>query len=274
VLDERIVASKASKKLCLLCINEHFSPILFSRKAVFVDTDLVPGTESLVNDLVQNVTEAVLVRQFTECLLRSGILAEQIGVVTLYRQQIKLLSHLLSSQPDIEILTADRSQGRDKDCIIMSMVRSNEEGIVRFLPSFCRWVYEPLAQVGDLVKDWRRMNVAFTRARAKLVVFGSRTTLARTPLLESFFQLMEGEGWILQLPRGAHEIHAEALFPNTRTKRGRQESVGDQNKSKSEEQSSPQGAGTNKRLRRSPDTGLLRGRPVLRDVFNDIIDLT
>ncbi|KAI9438474.1 Dna2-domain-containing protein [Lactarius indigo] len=232
------------------------------RKAIFVDTDLVPATESLVSDLVQNVTEAMLVRQFTECLLRSGIRPEQIAVVTLYRQQIKLLSHLLSNQPDIEILTADRSQGRDKDCIIMSMVRSNDEGIV-----------------GDLVKDWRRMNVAFTRARAKLVIFGSRTTLARTPLLESFFQLMEGEGWILQLPRGAHEIHVEALFPpeNAHAKRGRQDSVGDQNNPKSEEQlgkRNPHDAGSNKRIRRSPDTGLLRGRPVLRDVFNDIIDLT
>ncbi|KAH9010213.1 AAA domain-containing protein [Lactarius deliciosus] len=232
------------------------------RKAVFVDTDLVPATESLVSDLVQNVTEAMLVRQFTECLLRSGIRPEQIAVVTLYRQQIKLLSHLLSSQPDIEILTADRSQGRDKDCIIMSMVRSNEEGIV-----------------GDLVKDWRRMNVAFTRARSKLIIFGSRTTLARTPLLESFFQLMEGEGWILQLPRGASELHAEALFPpeNAHTKRGRQDSVGDQNNPESEEKlgkQSPHDAGTNKRIRRSPDTGLLRGRPVLRDVFNDVIDLT
>jgi DNA replication ATP-dependent helicase Dna2 len=97
-----------------------------------VDTDHIPATESQVGDLVQNETEAVLVQQFTECLLRSGIRAEQIGVVTLYRQQIKLLSHLLSSQPDVEILTADRSQGRDKDCIIMSMVRSNEEGTVRF----------------------------------------------------------------------------------------------------------------------------------------------
>ncbi|KAH9006628.1 hypothetical protein EDB86DRAFT_756290 [Lactarius hatsudake] len=146
----------------------------------------------------------------------------------------------------------------------MSMVRSNEEGIV-----------------GDLVKDWRRMNVAFTRARSKLIIFGSRTTLARTPLLESFFQLMEGEGWILQLPRGAHEIHAEALFPpeNAHTKRGRQDSVGDQNNNNPEsegklEKRSPHDAGTNKRIRRSPDTGLLRGRPVLRDVFNDIIDLT
>jgi DNA replication ATP-dependent helicase Dna2 len=97
-----------------------------------VDTDYVPATESHVGDLVQNVTEGALVRQFTECLLRCGIRAEQIGVITLYRQQIKLLSHLLSSQPDVEVLTADRSQGRDKDCIIVSMVRSNEEGIVGF----------------------------------------------------------------------------------------------------------------------------------------------
>lgn len=90
---------------------------------------------------------------------------------------------------------------------------------------------------------------------------------------------MEGEGWILQLPRGAHEIHAEALFPpeNAPTKRGRQDSVGDQDNPKSEEQlekGSPHGAGKNKKIRRSPDTGLLRGRPVLRDVFNDIVDLT
>jgi DNA replication ATP-dependent helicase Dna2 len=93
-----------------------------------------------VGDLVQNVTEAELVCQFTECLLSCDIRAEQIGVVTLYRQQIKLLSHLLSSHPDVEVLTADRSQGRDKDCIIVSMVRSNEEGIVRFLFLFAGWV--------------------------------------------------------------------------------------------------------------------------------------
>ena len=83
-----------------------------------------------MGDLVQNVTEANLVQQLTECLLRSGIQEDQIGVISLYRQQIKLLSHLLQDRPNIEILTADRSQGRDKDCIIISMVRSNESGSV------------------------------------------------------------------------------------------------------------------------------------------------
>lgn len=99
-------------------------------KAIFVDTDLLAATDTRVGDLVQNPTEASLVYQATECLLRSGVTESQIGVISLYRQQIKLLSHLLQERKEIEILTADRSQGRDKECIIISMVRSNDAGQV------------------------------------------------------------------------------------------------------------------------------------------------
>ena len=91
----------------------------------------MPGYDTRVGDLVQNEVEAELVYQFAETLIGCGIKEDQIGVVTLYRQQIKLLSHLLINRKGIEILTADRSQGRDKDCIIFSMVRSNLEGQVR-----------------------------------------------------------------------------------------------------------------------------------------------
>jgi hypothetical protein len=98
-----------------------------------VDTDRVPGYDTRVGDLVQNEVEAELVYQFAETLIGCGIKEEQIGIITLYRQQIKLLSHLLIDRKGIEILTADRSQGRDKDCIIISMVRSNVEGQVRVL---------------------------------------------------------------------------------------------------------------------------------------------
>lgn len=102
-----------------------------SCKAIFIDTDNVPAFDSRVGDLVQNIIEARLVGQVTEAMLRSGVRQKQIGVITLYRQQIKLLSYLLEDWKDIEILTADRSQGRDKDCIIISMVRSNDLGQVR-----------------------------------------------------------------------------------------------------------------------------------------------
>lgn len=52
------------------------------------------------------------------------------AVITPYRQQIKLLSSLFTDMPKVEILTADKSQGRDKECILISLVRSNESGQV------------------------------------------------------------------------------------------------------------------------------------------------
>ena len=101
-----------------------------SCKAVFVDTDNVPARDSRVGDLVENQVEAQLVYQVAECLLGCGIMEEQIGVISLYRQQLKLLGYLLQKRKGIEMLTADRSQGRDKDCIIISLVRSNDDGLV------------------------------------------------------------------------------------------------------------------------------------------------
>lgn len=61
------------------------------------------------------------------------------------------------------------------------------------------------------MKDWRRMNVAFTRAKAKLVIFGSRKTLQELPLLSAFFDLMDAKDWIVNLPAFAHIAHADAL---------------------------------------------------------------
>ena len=55
------------------------------------------------------------------------------------------------------------------------------------------------------------MNVSFTRARSKLVIFGSRKTLQREPLLAQFFDLMESQGWILTLPAGADVAHARVF---------------------------------------------------------------
>lgn len=101
------------------------------RKSIFVDTDAVPAKDSKLGDLIQNKGEALLVQQFVEALIQRGVTEEQIGVISPYRQQIKLLSLRLQSYKNIELLTADRSQGREKDCIIISLVRSNDECQVR-----------------------------------------------------------------------------------------------------------------------------------------------
>ena len=60
----------------------------------------------------------------------------------------------------VEVSTVDKYQGRDKECIIVSLVRSNTE-----------------RRIGSLLRDWRRINVAFTRAKKKLILIGSETTL-------------------------------------------------------------------------------------------------
>ena len=133
-----------------------------SRAVVFVDTDLVPAHESPVGDLVENKIEARLVYETTETLLRSGVRQNQIGIISLYRQHIKHLSYLLQDRKDIEILTADRSQGRDKDCILISFVRSNDTNQARVLMctldsladytmQLDRWSHKRLAQDERLV---------------------------------------------------------------------------------------------------------------------------
>lgn len=226
---------------CCSCSNALC--VVSSCKAVFVDTDNVPARDSRVGDLVQNEVEAELIHQVSEALLSTGVLPSQIGIISPYRQQIKLLSHRHQKTPaqrDIEILTADRSQGRDKDCILMSMVRSNDAG-----------------QVGDLLRDWRRMNVSLTRARAKLIVFGSRKTLEGVPLLNEFFGLMDERGWIMKLDRGVHRQMAVAE-PTACGKRRAEE----------DDNVKPVVGERENRKKAKREEGLLRGRLILQDLVN------
>ncbi|KAF9523189.1 DNA replication factor Dna2-domain-containing protein [Crepidotus variabilis] len=239
-------------------------------KAVFVDTDALPAQDSRIGDLVQNITEAELVYQFTETLLQSGIEESQIGVISLYRQQVKLLQNLLQCRPGVEVLTADRSQGRDKDVIVISLVRSNDEG-----------------QIGDLLKDWRRMNVSFTRAKKKLVLFGSRTTLQAEPMLSQFFDLMESRHWIVELPAGADQTHAKAFHeqhdptstptlvespvspiqPISKRKRIGKENLIRLTSIKSDETTRPvKKMKLSKHIEAEKSIGLLKGRPILHDL--------
>jgi DNA replication ATP-dependent helicase Dna2 len=86
----------------------------------------------------------------------------------------------------LEALTVDKYQGRDKEAIIISLARSNAEG-----------------KAGRLLADWRRINVALTRPKRKLVVIGSPATLAGVPVLASLWDLCRARGWAVPLPRTA-----------------------------------------------------------------------
>ncbi|KAI9619356.1 hypothetical protein KEM48_006268 [Puccinia striiformis f. sp. tritici PST-130] len=139
---------------------------------------------------LQNEAEAHLALQLVSALVQRGVSASDIGIIAPYRQQIKLLTSLSQAHPDLEILTADKSQGRDKDCIIMSMVRNNAE-----------------EEVGELLKDWRRINVCLTRAKRKLVIFGSKQTLRHSQVLNDFFVFIEQRNWIYDLQPECVHLH-------------------------------------------------------------------
>ena len=88
-------------------------------------------------------------------------------------------------------------------------------------------------QVGDLLKDWRRINVSITRARAKLIIFGSRSTLANLALLQQFFAIVDDKGWLYSLPAQARAAYSpEVSKVESREKREREEEGGSHKKAR------------------------------------------
>ncbi|CRK03046.1 hypothetical protein BN1723_008824 [Verticillium longisporum] len=161
----------------------------------FINTDtLQPRThEEAKGNRIVNPGEARVVTQLVESLVAVGVAETEIGVMTHYRSQLALLKHGLRGHPSVEMHTADRFQGRDKEVVVLSLVRSNDA-----------------CAIGDLLKDWRRINVAFTRAKTKLLVVGSRETLkgaGHDEMLARFISLMESKAWVYDLPADALESH-------------------------------------------------------------------
>lgn len=168
--------------------------LLPSRPVVFLDTDGVPAPESRSEYLVSNETEAAIVHQLACALLKAGLQPASLGIISPYRHQLKLITQVFrrdadTKQNEIEINTVDKYQGRDKACIIVSLVRSNEH-----------------SNVGDLLRDWRRVNVAVTRAKRKLILIGSLMTLKGSLLLQELFDLLEHKDWVQGLPYDGHKM--------------------------------------------------------------------
>ena len=124
-----------------------------------------------------NEEEAKVAKEIVDALLLVGIKAEDIGVISPYEDQVNLLSEIIPDR--VEVKTVDGFQGREKEVIIISFVRSNKEGEIGFL------------------KDYRRLNVAITRAKRKLICIGNSHTLLTDPLYNEFIKYVEQNGIIL-----------------------------------------------------------------------------
>lgn len=227
----------------------------------FINTDtLLPQVrEEAHGKRIVNSAEVQIVSQLVDSLLTVGIPAGEIGVMTHYRAQLFLLKERLRGYGSIEMHTTDRFQGRDKEVIVLSLVRSNEA-----------------CNIGDLLKDWRRINVAFTRAKTKLLVVGSMSTLkgsGQENMLSRFISLMESRDWIYNLPQDALTAHLFLDLSTQATATSPSQKTRSPKKSQGGAKMSPPGK---ENRRPSPKKGrigervLLKGKPITRDILNEM----
>ena len=125
---------------------------------LFIDTSDydVKGERHLKDSKsIINENEAKLSVRVVKDYLKKGINEDEIGIISPYADQVKLIQDMC----DVEVKSVDGFQGREKEVIIISTVRSNANGNIGFL------------------KDLRRLNVAITRAKRKLIIIGNCNTL-------------------------------------------------------------------------------------------------
>jgi len=141
-----------------------------------------PGQNS--GSLINTGEADILVKHLND-LLEQKVLSEKnsIGIISPYKAQVNLLEDKVEETADLKkmgkrlsVNTVDGFQGQERDLIYISLVRSNEDGEIGFL------------------SDLRRMNVAMTRARQKLVIIGDSATLARHPFYKDMLEYMERIG--------------------------------------------------------------------------------
>jgi len=123
------------------------------------------------------------------------VLPVNIGIISPYRAQLKYINFLIQQYKgkhleSVEVQTVDQYQGRDKECIILSLVRANDS-----------------SNVGCLLRDWKRINVAFTRAKRKMIIFCNQKTLSSYVGFDHLLNFADARGWIYPLPPYAHTLY-------------------------------------------------------------------
>jgi DNA replication ATP-dependent helicase Dna2 len=112
-----------------------------------------------------------------------GVPNSSVGVLSPFRAQVALIREELAGLA-VEVGTVDSSQGRDWDCVLLSLARSNDAHLA-----------------GELLEDWRRLNVAISRAKSKLIVIADRATMNSVHIVKDLCDLMSAQGWVITLPK-------------------------------------------------------------------------
>ncbi len=170
----------------LLQANMHVANrLLFAGDApvLFIDTAGC-GFDEKHDTSISNPEEAAFLLKHLAALLQQlasplqDVAAVSVAVIAPYRHQVEVLKELwqhdaIAVGAEVSINTVDSFQGQERDVVYISMTRSNTENSIGFLT------------------DIRRMNVAMTRARKKLVVIGDSATIARHPFYNDFIEYVQ-----------------------------------------------------------------------------------
>ena len=148
------------------CLN------LFKEGLILVDTSKWKFFEDNTLLSKSNLGEAIIVQYFTQYLQLNYICSEDIGIITPYSSQVELIKSIIKN-PFIEVSSVDNYQGREKDVIILSFVRSNTRSEIGFL------------------SDKRRINVSLTRAKKMVIIVCDCKNLGTNIFLEKMIRHYE-----------------------------------------------------------------------------------
>jgi len=179
--DGKLIAHPSVRNITLSQIvgSEIRDPILDDTPVVFVDTCRMFKEKVKRGSFSKyNPREAEFVKKLVDKLIGSGVIKNAVGIITPYKDHEDYLKDKI---PGVEIHTVDGFQGREKEIIILSLVRSNQEQEIGFL------------------NDLRRINVALTRAKRKLIIIGDAETLTSNSFFHDLIQYVKNNGKFVSL---------------------------------------------------------------------------
>ena len=171
---------KSDSSVDTIDINDILNSTQKEEALLFIDTSDVDkegethlkDSKSIINNL-----EAEISSKIVEDYLNIGVNEEDIGIISPYADQVKIIQ----DKTPVEVKTVDGFQGREKEIIIISTVRSNENGNIGFL------------------KDLRRLNVAITRAKRKLIIIGNKNTLSTNPTYDRLIKFCDNQNLLVKI---------------------------------------------------------------------------
>ena len=174
------------------------SILSYEAPMVWLDTSDLEYNEQVTADLsgrYNNEEAKFIVKALEDYTQQVGIKRIQderidFGLISPYKSQVQLLRKLVKQSAGLKpikkcitINTIDGFQGQERDVVLISLVRSNESGDIGFL------------------RELRRMNVAITRAKRKLIIVGAADTLTRHPFYKKLYGYVEQDGKVVRVPQ-------------------------------------------------------------------------